>query len=80
MTRKLGWLVRDAEDVARRKQLTNVAIRGLWPAEAVEDQPATSSKVLRVGCLPLIVHYKKVVARRSTRLSDDDGRGCSSFL
>ena len=30
MTRKLGSLLGDAEDVARRKQLANVAFRKLW--------------------------------------------------
>ena len=30
MTRKLGSLLGEAEDVARRKQLANVALRKLW--------------------------------------------------
>ena len=51
MTRKVGSLLSDAEDIARRKQ--TVYTRRLPEvvdsvAEATEDQPATSAEVLRV--------------------------------
>ena len=53
MTRKLGSLFNDAEDIACRKQ--TVDIRRLQEVvdsvtEATEDQPAPSTEVLRVVC------------------------------